>query len=50
MRVDDETACDAGLRVAVDVGGYRMEWVGYAQAGRRAHHRAMAHAGRGPGT
>lgn len=45
-RIDDETALLAQVcQVAVEVGGYRMAWVGYAQYDAQRSIRAMAHAG-----
>ncbi|RYF44231.1 MAG: PAS domain S-box protein [Comamonadaceae bacterium] len=49
-RIDDETALLMQVcRVAVDVGGYRMAWVGYAQDDAQRSIRPMAHAGREDG-
>ena len=45
-RMDDETALLMQVcRVAVDVGGYRMAWVGYAQDDAACSIVPMAHAG-----
>jgi PAS domain S-box-containing protein len=45
-RIDDETALLMQVcRVAVDVGGYRMAWVGYAQDDAARTIVPMAHAG-----
>ncbi len=45
-RIDDETALLMQVcRVAVDVGGYRMAWVGYAQDDAARTIAPMAHAG-----
>jgi PAS domain S-box-containing protein len=45
-RVDEESELLAEVcRVAVDVGGYRMAWVGYAQDDAERRIQPMAHAG-----
>ena len=45
-RIHDETGLLAEVcRVAVEVGGYRMAWVGYAQDDAEKSIQAMAHAG-----
>lgn len=45
-RIDDEINLLAEVcRVAVDMGGYRMAWVGYAQDDERRSIQPMAHAG-----
>ncbi|MFN3569023.1 MAG: ATP-binding protein [Polaromonas sp.] len=49
-RIDDETALLKQVcRVAVDVGGYRMAWVGYAQDDAARTIVPMAHAGHDTG-
>ncbi|MGE0329243.1 MAG: GAF domain-containing protein [Ramlibacter sp.] len=46
VRLDDEPRLlDEVCRLAVEVGGYRMAWVGYAQDGGECLIRPMAHAG-----
>ena len=46
IRAEDErTLLDQVCRIAVDVGGYRMAWVGYAQDDEMLTVKPMAHAG-----
>jgi PAS domain S-box-containing protein len=46
IRLDDEPRLlEEVCRLAVEVGGYRMAWVGYAQDGGECLIRPMAHAG-----
>jgi PAS domain S-box-containing protein len=46
IRAEDEhTLLEQVCRVAVDVGGYRMAWVGYAQDDEQRTVKPMAHAG-----
>lgn len=46
IRVDDEAGLlDEVCRLAVDLGGYRMAWVGYAENDAELTIRPMAHAG-----
>ncbi len=50
IRLDDESRLlDEVCRLAVEVGGYRMAWVGYAQDGGECLIRPMAHAGQEQG-
>lgn len=50
IRLDDEPRLlDEVCRLAVEVGGYRMAWVGYAQDGGERLIRPMAHAGQEQG-
>lgn len=50
IRLDDEPRLlDEVCRLAVEVGGYRMAWVGYAQEGDDRLIRPMAHAGQEQG-
>ena len=44
---DESELLHAICRIAVDVGGYRMAWVGFAQADAAQSVRPMAHAGDG---
>ncbi|MEY3896203.1 MAG: hypothetical protein RLZZ214_1723, partial [Verrucomicrobiota bacterium] len=46
IRASDETALlEEACRIAVEIGGYRMAWVGYAMADDPQRFRSMAHAG-----
>ena len=46
---DEQALLNEICRIAVEVGGYRMAWVGYAQDDAEQSVRPMAHAGKGAG-